>query len=129
RRGARAPTPSIMSTYQAPLREIQFVLTDVAGLEQVAALPGFEEATPDVAFAVLEQAAKFATNVLDPLNATGDREGSALQPDGSVRTPKGFREAYRQFCANGWNGLTKNPEFGGQGLPQLLGTAVEEMWH
>ena len=118
-----------MSIYKAPLKEMQFVLTDIAGLEQVAALPGFEEASPDVAFAVLEEAAKFATNVLDPLNASGDREGAQRLDDGSVRTPAGFREAYRQFCENGWNGLTKNPEFGGQGLPQLLGTVVEEMWH
>ena len=65
-----------MSTYQAPLAEIQFVLTELAGLEQVEKLPGFEEATPDVVAAILEEAAKFATNVLSPLNAVGDREGS-----------------------------------------------------
>ncbi len=118
-----------MSTYRAPLAEIQFVLTELAGLADVARLPGFEEATPDVAAAILEEAAKFATNVLDPLNASGDREGARRLDDGSVRTPAGFKEAYRQYCDNGWNGLTKNPEFGGQGLPQLVATAVEEMWH
>jgi len=118
-----------MSTYQAPLAEIQFVLTELAGLEQVEKLPGYEEASPDVVAAILEEAAKFATNVLSPLNAVGDREGSKRLDDGSVQTPPGFKEAYRQFCDNGWNGLTKSTEFGGQGLPILVGTAVEEMWH
>ncbi|HZQ61918.1 MAG TPA: acyl-CoA dehydrogenase [Casimicrobiaceae bacterium] len=118
-----------MSTYRAPLAEIQFVLTELAGLDQLAALPGFEDATRDTTFAILEEAAKFATNVLDPLNAVGDREGARRLEDGSVQTPAGFKEAYRQYCENGWNGLTKNPEYGGQGLPQLVATAVEEMWH
>ena len=118
-----------MSQYYAPLAEMQFVLTELAGLEQVAALPGYEEATPDVTAAILEEAAKFATNVLDPLNAGGDREGSRRQDDGTVKTPAGFKEAYLQFCANGWNGLTKSTAYGGQGLPHLVGTAVEEMWH
>ena len=118
-----------MSQYQAPLAEMRFVLYELAGLDQVAQLPGYEEATPDVATAILEEAAKFATNVLDPLNVVGDREGSRRQDDGTVRTPTGFKDAYRQFCENGWNGLTKHPEFGGQGLPLLLGSAVEEMWH
>jgi len=118
-----------MSVYRAPLAEMNFVLTELAGLDRVAALPGFEEAAPDVVAAILDEAAKFATNVLDPLNIIGDREGATLQDDGTVKTPPGFREAYRQFCENGWNGLTKTAEFGGQGLPHLLGTAVEEMWH
>jgi alkylation response protein AidB-like acyl-CoA dehydrogenase len=118
-----------MSTYRAPLPEMQFVLTELAALDQVASLPGCEEATPDVVAAILDEAAKFATNVLDPLNVTGDREGSRWLPDGTVKTPPGFKDAYKQFCENGWNGLTKTPEYGGQGLPHLLGTAVEEMWH
>jgi alkylation response protein AidB-like acyl-CoA dehydrogenase len=118
-----------MSTYHAPLAELKFVLNELAGLSQVAKLPGFEDATPDTVAAILDEAAKFATNVLDPLNMSGDREGSKLLPDGAVRTPAGFKDAYKQFCDNGWNGLTKNPEFGGQGLPQLVQTAVEEMWH
>ena len=78
---------------------------------------------------MLEEAAKFATNVLDPLNVSGDREGSTLLADGTVKTPAGFKDAYRQFIENGWNGLTKNPEYGGQGLPHLVATPVEEMWH
>ena len=118
-----------MSQYHAPLKEMQFVMTELAGLEQVAKLPGFQDATPDVVMAILEEAAKFATEVLDPLNASGDREGARRLDDGSVRTPKGFKDAYKQYCANGWNGLTKDPDFGGQGLPQLVATAVEEMWH
>jgi len=118
-----------MSQYHAPLREMHFVLTELAGLDQVASLPGFEDATRDTAAAILDEAAKFATNVLDPLNVAGDRQGSRRQDDGSVITPPGFKDAYRQFCENGWNGLTKSTDYGGQGLPQLLGTAVEEMWH
>ena len=118
-----------MSTYHAPLAEMAFVMNELGGLAQVASLPGFEDATPDTVSAILEEAAKFATNVLDPLNVPGDREGSVLQPDGTVRTPKGFKDAYLQFCENGWNGLTKSTEYGGQGLPQLVSSAVEEMWH
>jgi alkylation response protein AidB-like acyl-CoA dehydrogenase len=118
-----------MSQYRAPLAEMHFVLTELAGLGQVATLPGFEDATPDTVVAILDEGAKFATEVLDPLNMTGDREGSRRRDDGSVVMPAGFKEAYRQFCANGWNGLTKPVKYGGQGLPQLLGTAVEEMWH
>ena len=118
-----------MSQYHAPLKEIRFVLHELAGLEQVGKLPGFEDATPDTVDAILDEAAKFATEVLDPLNAVGDREGARRLDDGSVKTPTGFKDAYLQYCANGWNGLTKNPDFGGQGLPQLVATAVEEMWH
>jgi alkylation response protein AidB-like acyl-CoA dehydrogenase len=118
-----------MSTYHAPLQEMTFVLNELAGLAQVASLPGFEEATPDTVNAILEEAAKFATNVLDPLNSPGDREGATQLSDGSVKTPAGFKDAYQQFIQNGWNGLTKNPEYGGQGLPQLVSTPVEEMWH
>ena len=118
-----------MSTYHAPLAEMQFVMNELAGLAQVAELPGFEEADPAVVTAILEEAAKFATNVLDPLNFAGDREGARRNDDGSVTTPKGFKDAYLQYCENGWNGLNKNPEYGGQGLPHLVSTAVEEMWH
>ncbi len=118
-----------MSTYHAPLPEMTFVMNELAGLSQVASLPGFEDATRDTVAAILAEAAKFATDVLDPLNQSGDREGAVRLPDGSVRTPKGFKDAYLRFVANGWNGLTKNPEYGGQGLPQLVSTPIEEMWH
>ncbi len=118
-----------MSTYRAPMQEIKFVMNELAGLEQVAKLPGYEDATTDTVAAILEEASKFASEVLDPLNAVGDREGATWQEGGSVKTPTGFKDAYRRFAENGWNGLTKNPEHGGQGLPQLVATAVEEMWH
>jgi alkylation response protein AidB-like acyl-CoA dehydrogenase len=118
-----------MSTYRAPLADMHFVLNELAGLSEVARLPGCEEATPDTVAAILEEAAKFATDVLDPLNRIGDREGSKRNADGSVTTPKGFKEAYRQFVDNGWNGINKPPHWGGQGLPQLVSTPIEEMWH
>ncbi|HKP66036.1 MAG TPA: acyl-CoA dehydrogenase [Casimicrobiaceae bacterium] len=118
-----------MSTYHAPLADMQFVLNDVAGLSQVASLPGFEDATPDTVTAILEEAGRFASEVLDPLNASGDREGSKLLSDGSVKTPAGFKDAYRQYIENGWNGLTKASDYGGQHLPQLVATPIEEMWH
>src|SRR6266568_2199148 len=117
-----------MSQYHAPLKEMQFVMNELAGLEQVGKLPGYEDATPDTVAAILEEASKFATEVLDPLNAVGDREGATWQEGGKVKTATGFKDAYRRFAENGWNGLTKNPEHGGQGLPQLVATAVEEMW-
>jgi alkylation response protein AidB-like acyl-CoA dehydrogenase len=118
-----------MSQYHAPLAEMQFVLNELAGLEQVAQLPGFEDATPDTAAAILDEASKFATDILDPLNIVGDQVGAQRQGDGSVKMPPGFKDAYKRFCENGWMGLAKNPEYGGQGLPQLVSTAVEEMWH
>jgi 3-(methylthio)propanoyl-CoA dehydrogenase len=118
-----------MSQYQAPLADMQFVLTELAGLADIAALPGFEDATPDIVAAILEEAGKFATDVLDPLNAVGDRAGVRWQEDGSVTTPPGFKDAYRQFCELGWNGLAKATEYGGQGMPQLVAAAVDEMWN
>ncbi|HET7261509.1 MAG TPA: acyl-CoA dehydrogenase family protein, partial [Casimicrobiaceae bacterium] len=118
-----------MSEYRAPLADMTFVLNELAGLAEIATLPGFEEATPDTVAAILDEASRFATDVLDPLNASGDREGSRLLADGVVKTPPGFRDAYLRYIENGWNGLTKPVEFGGQGLPQLVAAAVEEMWH
>ena len=118
-----------MSTYHAPLADMEFVMNELAGLSQVAALPGFEDAVPDTVAVILEEASRFASEVLDPLNATGDREGAKLLPDGSVKTPEGFKAAYRQFIAGGWNGVNKSSEYGGQHLPQLVAAAIEEMWH
>ena len=88
-----------MSTYHAPLADMQFVLNELAGLDQVGKLPGFEDATPETVTAILDEASKFATNVLDPLNWSGDREGAQWLDDGKVKTPAGFKEAYGQFCA------------------------------
>ncbi len=116
-----------MSSYTAPLKDMKFVLNELAGLAQVAKLPGYEEATPDTVDAILEEAARCAAQVLDPLNFPGDREGSKWK-DGEVRTPKGFREAYRKFAEGGWNALPFEPDWGGQGLPKLVATPVDEMW-
>ncbi|MGE5639031.1 MAG: acyl-CoA dehydrogenase [Clostridia bacterium] len=115
-----------MSAYQAPLKDMKFVLKELAGLEQVAQLPGYADATPDTVDAILEEAGKFASGVLDPLNHTGDEEGSVWK-DGGVTTPKGFKEAYRQYVDGGWGALPFDAEHGGQGLPKLVATAVEEM--
>lgn len=116
-----------MSEYVAPLKDIRFAMQELAGLDQVVSLPGCEEATPDVVDAILEEAAKFAGEVLSPLNRVGDTNGAKWK-DKAVITSPGFKEAYRQFVDNGWNGLGCDPEFGGQGLPKLLSTAVSEMW-
>jgi alkylation response protein AidB-like acyl-CoA dehydrogenase len=118
-----------MSTYRAPLEEMKFVMNELAGLGQVATLPGYADADADTVAAILEEAAKFATDILDPLNRPGDQRGSVRKDDGSVVTPPGFRDAYWKFVEQGWNGLAKSQEYGGQGLPQLVAAAVEEMWH
>jgi alkylation response protein AidB-like acyl-CoA dehydrogenase len=116
-----------MSEYVAPLKDMKFVLHELADLSEVAKLPGHAEATRDTVDAILEEAARFAAEVLDPLNQPGDREGSSLS-DGRVRTPKGFREAYLKFAEGGWVSLPFEPDWGGQGLPKLVATPVDEMW-
>jgi alkylation response protein AidB-like acyl-CoA dehydrogenase len=116
-----------MSAYRAPLKDMKFVLNELAGLPEVAKLPGYQEATPDTVEAILEEAARFATGVLDPLNRSGDQEGSKWA-EGEVRTPKGFRDAYKKFAEGGWNALPFEPDWGGQGLPKLVATPVDEMW-
>ncbi|MBS1191701.1 MAG: acyl-CoA dehydrogenase [Rhodocyclaceae bacterium] len=115
-----------MSDYIAPIKDMRFAMTELAGLAEIGRLPGFEEATPDLADAVLEEAARFAGEVLAPLNRVGDREGSCLTPEG-VTTPKGWKEAYRQFCEAGWNGVSAPGPYGGQGLPETMAIAVKEM--
>lgn len=115
------------TSYQAPLRDIRFVLHELLDAEaSLASLPGYEETDRDVIDPVLEGAAKFCENVLAPLNHSGDRQGCSFE-NGQVRTPRGFVDAYRSFVDEGWNGLAANPEFGGQGLPQTIGVFVEEM--
>ncbi len=116
-----------MSAYVAPLRDMQFVLHELAGFDEVAALPGNEELSAELVQQILEGNAAFASEVLAPLNQSGDQEGSVWR-DGEVRTPKGFKEAYRQFVAGGWNALQFPAEFGGQGLPKLVAAPVMEMW-
>ena len=117
-----------MPNYRAPLQDMQFVITELAGLEGLAALPGYEEVTPDLVGAVLEEAAKLAGDVLAPLNQSGDEQGTALTKDGVVAAD-GFAAAYRRFVENGWNGLGGDPEHGGQGLPGLIAAATVEMWN
>ena len=116
-----------MNTYRAPLRDMHFALKELARVEDVAKLPGYEE-TGDVLDAILEEAGTFASEVLDPINASGDREGCRWH-DGEVTTPKGFKEAYQQFAKAGWIGLPVPPEYGGQGLPQLVLGPTLEMWN
>ena len=115
-----------MSQYVAPLKDMRFVLNELAGLEEVAKLPGYADATPDTVDAIMEEAAKFASEVLDPLNYTGDQEGSQWR-DGAVKMPKGFKDAYKQYVEAGWPALPFEEKFGGQGLPKLVATVVEEM--
>jgi 3-(methylthio)propanoyl-CoA dehydrogenase len=113
--------------YSAPLKEIRFVLHRLLGIDRLAEYSRFADYSADFTDSVLEEAAKFAEAVLDPINAIGDREGARWTPDG-VTMPAAFREAYRQFVAGGWSQLRAPPEFGGQGAPAILGTAVEELW-
>ncbi len=116
-----------MSTYIAPLRDMQFVLNDIAGLEAVCALPGNEECSVDLVDSILDEAAKFASGVLDPINRGGDSQGAVCK-DGVVTTSPGFKDAYQLFVETGWNAMPFAPEFGGQGLPALVTMAVNEMW-
>jgi 3-(methylthio)propanoyl-CoA dehydrogenase len=117
-----------MTPYEPPLAEIRFALSRIAGLEAIARLPGCEAATPDLVDQVLEEAGRFAANELAPLNAAGDRERARLA-GGEVRTPAGYKEAYRRFVAGGWHGLPFPEEWGGQGLPWTVAVPVWEMWH
>ncbi|MCZ6862268.1 MAG: acyl-CoA dehydrogenase [Alphaproteobacteria bacterium] len=116
-----------MSDYTAPIEDIKFTMREVAGLDSVTSMPGFEEVTPDIVDAVLEEAGKFASGVLGPLNHGGDQEGSKLEGD-TVKTPAGFKEAYRQFVEGGWPGMMFSTDWGGMGFPHIVGMAVTEMW-
>jgi len=113
-------------SYTAPVKDMLFVMKELAGLDQVAALPGFEEAGYETAQAVLEEAAKFNGEVLAPLNRAGDQNPSTWR-DGVVTTPPGFKQAFRQFSEAGWQGVIHPQEYEGQGLPKLIATACTEM--
>lgn len=117
-----------MTAYHAPVEEMMQVMTEICELESLSRLPGYEDATPDLVAAVLEEAGKLGTDVLDPINTVGDQQGCALE-NGVVRTPPGFKEAYTQFIEGGWNAVPFEPEFGGQGLPWLVATGTAEIWH
>ena len=115
-------------SYTAPIRDLVFAATELADLNAVNQLPGFEEVTPELLQTILEEAGKFASEVLAPMNHSGDQQGVRLE-DGRVITADGWVDAYRQFIEGGWNGLPFAPEVGGQGLPWVVSTAVAEIWH
>lgn len=117
-----------MNVYAAPIRDLRFVLEELLAHRSLS-LPGFEEATPDLVEAVLEEAAKLAGDVWGPLNASGDRQGAKRHTDGSVTTPEGFAAAYQAYVEGGWNGIGVSEELGGQNLPEVVASAVQEMLH
>jgi acyl-CoA dehydrogenase len=116
-----------VAIYKAPTEDVLFLLDDVFRIGRYDNLPGFTDAAPDIRRAILEEASKFCEQVLTPLNRTGDAEGCTRHPDGSVTTPNGFKEAFRQYGDGGWMGISAPVEFGGQGLPETLTVAVNEM--
>jgi acyl-CoA dehydrogenase len=115
-----------MPSYRAPVEDTNFVLNDVLNYQRYNNLPGFADATPDVVEAILSEGAKLAEGTLFPVNHSGDQEGCVRASDGSVKTPKGFKAAYDQYREGGWLGLAVPEQYGGQGLPYLLHTAVGE---
>lgn len=115
-----------MTSYTAPLDDYRFLINDVIGLDQVSSLPGCGEMTPDMIEAILGEAGRFGAEVLAPLNQSGDQQGSKLE-NGVVRTPEGFKEAYRQYAEGGWSAMTGPAEFGGQALPWLVAAPINEM--
>jgi alkylation response protein AidB-like acyl-CoA dehydrogenase len=115
-----------MPTYTAPADDVLFLLKDVLGYENYSNLPGFADAPLDVLEAVVREAARLCEEVMQPLNAVGDREGVTRLPDGSVKTPKGFREAYKAYADGGWPGIAIPTEYGGQGLPAVVAAALGE---
>ena len=116
-----------MSNYTAPIRDMRFVLNELAGLSAINQLPGLEDATEDIVDAVVEEAAKFARDVLAPTNHSGDIAGAAFK-DGRVIPAEGFDNAYRVFVEGGWSSLPFPPEIGGQGLPELVAAVTNEIW-
>ncbi len=116
-----------MTTYTPPIRDMAFVINDVLQLSKYSNLPGFADVDEDTISAILEEGGKLASEVLHPINLSGDREGVTRHDDGSVTTPKGFKDAYDKFVEGGWQSLGFDPEYGGQGLPYVLTLAMQEM--
>ncbi len=116
-----------MPKYQAPLKDMKFLLYDVLEIGAYSNLPRFADAPRDVIDAVLDGGATFASEVLQPINAIGDKQGCKRNPDGSVTTPKGFREAYQRMSDDGWMAISADPQFGGQGLPRVVAFPFLEM--
>ena len=117
-----------MTTYKAPLRDMRFVMQDLLNIEKhYRSLPACEEVNQDLIDAILEEAGKFSEEVVAPLNAVGDKEGCRMMDDGEIRTPPGFKEAYRQYVEGGWPALDQPARYGGQDLPMSVGTPVREM--
>ena len=117
-----------MSTYTAPLKDMQFAIAEFAGVDSIAALPGCGDVNAELVEVVLTEAGKFAQGVLDPLNRSGDKQGAQWR-DGVVTAPDGFKDAYAQFIAAGWNGLGGATQYGGQGLPHIIAMPLQEMWN
>ncbi|HBU16200.1 MAG TPA: acyl-CoA dehydrogenase, partial [Gemmobacter sp.] len=115
-----------MTTYAAPIKDMQFLLQEVLQVS-AADVPGYDELDRAFTAAVLEEAGKVATEVLEPLNAVGDREGCVLE-NGVVRTPEGFKAAFAAMKEGGWTALDCDPAYGGQGLPYVMNTAVGEIF-
>ena len=116
-----------MPRYQAPVRDMQFILHDLLAVQNYSNLPGFSDASPDLIDQVLEGGAKFSEDILFPLNKVGDKEGCKRNADGSVTTPTGFPDAYAQLVEAEWLSLSADPKYGGQGLPGVLNLALNEM--
>jgi alkylation response protein AidB-like acyl-CoA dehydrogenase len=114
-------------TYKAPLRDFQFLLKDVLDIDRYSNLPGFADASFDLVTQILDEAGRFSEEVLAPLNRTGDQEGCKWSPDGSVKTPTGWKEAYRQLVDAGWPSLSCDKAYGGQGMPSVVTTCYGEM--
>lgn len=117
-----------MPSYKAPVRDMQFLLHEVLGYEDLSKYDAFSEIDRDLTDAIIGEAAKFSEEVLAPLNVVGDHEGCTRHEDGSVTTPTGFKDAYKQMTENGWTSLSMDPEYGGQGMPGMLGIVASEMW-
>lgn len=118
-----------MADYQAPLKDMNFVLNELVKLNELSSIPGYEEAVPDLVSCILDEAGKLAGEVISPLNTLGDMHGVKIHNKTEVKIPEGFKNAYQQYAEGGWGSLQFEPDYGGQGLPFSLAIPVQEMWH